>query len=68
MNEGDKCPICEKGHLYEYEEDNLILYKDKELYVTCYYSVCDVCGIETVNEEQARKNKEIAAVAKSEVG
>ena len=67
MSDGDKCLICGKGHLYEQEEDNLIVYKDKELYVKCYYSVCDVCGIETVDEEQARKNKEIVAVAKSEV-
>lgn len=64
---GEKCPVCGEGILYEQEEDNTILYKGRELYVTCYYSICDVCGAELANEEQMRKNKEIIIAAKREV-
>ena len=63
----EKCPVCGEGTLYEQEEDNAILYKGRELYVTCYYNICDVCGAELANEEQMQKNKEIVITAKREV-
>lgn len=54
---GERCPICEDGHLSDKIEPNPVEYGGRSAVLALRYSVCDACGSELAGAEQVRANK-----------
>ncbi len=53
----EPCPICGEGVLTEQQDTNKVNVDDREVEVSFFYSVCNICGSEQANSNQLKKNK-----------
>lgn len=61
------CLICGEGHLEVRVDKNLVEYKGRSTELDAHYSVCDSCGSEQADAEQARQNKRAMLAFKKKV-
>lgn len=64
---GDLCCICGEGHLTVQVEKNRVEYKGVIEELDSFYSVCDSCGSEQADAEQAHNNKRLMIAFKKRV-
>lgn len=56
---GDRCRICDLGHLTVQVEKNLVEYKGFSESLDSFYAICDVCGSEQADAVQVCDNKRL---------
>lgn len=64
---GDRCPICEEGHLTVQVDKHPVEYKGVSEPLDSFYSVCDACGSEQADAAQTRDNKRLMVAFKKRV-
>lgn len=64
---GDLCRICGEGNLSVQLEKNAVEYKGVKENLDSLYAVCDCCGSEQTDAEQARTNKRLMIAFKKRV-